>query len=114
MSRAGHLLNRTVEVWRKTAVDDGGGGQQTTWVHQSTPRARKSQPTARERTAADQAGAKLAETWYFNPGTDVQRGDELRPAGRVLKVIAVFEPSEDDVYLRADCELVQPLNGTTT
>ncbi|MDX3161401.1 hypothetical protein PV369_39165 [Streptomyces scabiei] len=37
-----------------------------------------------------------------------------RPGGRVLKVIAVFEPSEDSTYLRADCTLVQPLNGTTT
>jgi head-tail adaptor len=114
VSRVGHLLNRTVQVWRETSVDDGGGGQETTWVHLSTPRGRKSQPSARERTAADQAGAELTETWYFNPGTDVRRRDELRPPGRVLKVVAVFEPSEDDVYLRADCTTVQPLNGTTT
>ncbi|MBP5915864.1 head-tail adaptor protein [Streptomyces scabiei] len=113
MRPVGRLLNRAVEVWRKTAVDDGGGGQQTTWAHLSTPRARKSQPAARERTAADQAGAELNETWYFLPSADVQRGDELRPPDRVLKVIAVFEPSEDDVYRRADCTLVQPLNGTT-
>ncbi|MDX3559068.1 phage head closure protein [Streptomyces europaeiscabiei] len=113
MSRVGHLLNRRIEVWRETSADDGGGGQAKTWVHESTPRARKSQPSARERTAADQAGAELTETWYFNPGTDVQRRDQLRPPGRVLKVTAVFEPSEDNTYLRADCTLVQPLNGTT-
>lgn len=113
MSRVGHLLNRKVEVWRETSADDGGGGQAKTWVHQSSPRARKSQPTARERTAADQAGAQLDEVWYFDPGTDVQRGDQLRPPGRVLKVTYIVEPSEDDVYRRANCELVQPLNGTT-
>jgi head-tail adaptor len=113
VSRVGRLLNRKVEVWRETTTDDGGGGQATAWVHQDTPRARRSQPSARERTAADQAGAELNETWYFNPGTDVRRRDQLRPPGRVLKVIAVFEPSEDSTYLRADCTLVQPLNGTT-
>ncbi|MDX3689947.1 head-tail adaptor protein [Streptomyces europaeiscabiei] len=113
MSRVGHLLNRKVQVWRETSVDDGGGGQVKTWVHLSTPRARKSQPTARERTVADQAGAELDETWYFDPGTDVRRRDQLRPPGRVLKVVYVVEPSEDDVYMRADCTLVQPLNGTT-
>jgi head-tail adaptor len=114
VSRVGHLLNRRVEVWRETSADDGGGGQTTTWIHASTVRARKSQPSARERTAADQAGAELNETWYFTPGTDVRRRDQLRPPGRVLKVVSVFEPSEDGTYLRADCTLVQPLNGTTT
>lgn len=112
MSRVGGLLNTSVPVWRMSTVDDGGGGQETTWAHASTPRARKSQPSARERQAADQAGAELNETWYFHPGTDVRRGDELRPPGRVLKVIAIFEPSEPGTYLRADCTVRQPTTGS--
>ncbi|MDT3395437.1 head-tail adaptor protein [Streptomyces sp. B1866] len=112
MSRIGHLLNTTVPVWRETTVDDGGGGHATTWVHIATARSRRSQPSARERQAADQSGAELAETWYFAPGTDVRRRDELRPSGRVLRVIAVFEPSVPGTYLRADCAAHQPTPGT--
>lgn len=107
MSVVSHLLNTSVPVWRATTVDDGGGGQETTWTQTGTLRARRSQPSARERQAADQAGARLDETWYFHPGTDVRRGDELRPAGRVLEVTAVFEPSEPGTYLRADCTVRQ-------
>ncbi|MEV0639039.1 head-tail adaptor protein [Streptomyces sp. NPDC050619] len=112
MSRVGRLLNTTVPVFRASTVDDGGGGQETTWVTVGTPRARRSQPSARERQAADQAGAQLDETWYFHPDAGVRRGDELRPLGRVLEVIAVFEPSEPGTYLRADCTTRQQLNGS--
>jgi head-tail adaptor len=107
VSRVGRLLNTSVAVWRMSTVDDGGGGQATAWAQVATVRARRSQPSARERQAADQASARLDETWYFHPGTDVRRGDELRPAGRVLEVTAVFEPSEPGTYLRADCTVRQ-------
>ncbi|MFH8797057.1 head-tail adaptor protein [Streptomyces sp. NPDC017941] len=104
MSRAGRLLNRSVQVWRQVTSDDGGGGQETAWVVQSTQRARLSQPSARERQAADQAEADLTHIVYLLPGADVRRGDELRPpAGPALDVTAVFEPSEPGTYLRADC-----------
>jgi head-tail adaptor len=113
VSVVSHLLNTSVPVWRAVTVDDGGGGQETTWAEVGTPRARRSQPSARERQAADQSGAQLDETWYFAPGTDVRRGDELRPPGRTLRVIATFEPSEPGTYLRADCTMQQQLDGTT-
>ncbi|MFD9905630.1 phage head closure protein [Streptomyces sp. NPDC059063] len=103
MSRVGHLLNARVEIWRATTTDDGGGGQETTWVHQATPRARLSQPSARERQAADQAEADLTHIVYLAPGADVRRGDELRAPATVLEVTAVFEPSAPGTYLRADC-----------
>ncbi|GHF73933.1 phage head completion protein [Streptomyces thermodiastaticus] len=113
MSRVGHLLNTSVPVWRRVLADDGGGGQTTTWTQIGTLRARRSQPTARERTAAQQDGSDLDETWYFAAGADVRRDDELRPPGRVLRVIAVFEPSVPGTYLRADCTMRQQLDGTT-
>ncbi|MFJ6659708.1 head-tail adaptor protein [Streptomyces sp. NPDC091377] len=112
MSRAGRLLNTSVPVWREVLTDDGGGGQGSAWILTATVRARRSQPTARERQAADQAQARLDETWYFHPGTDVRRGDELRPEGRVVKVFATFEPSEPGTYLRADCTARQPTTGS--
>lgn len=111
MSRVGRLLNTSVPVWRATLVDDGGGGQATEWVQAGMLRARRSQPSARERTAADQRGADLDETWYFAADADVRRDDELRPAGRVLRVIAVFQPSVPGTYLRADCTMRQQLDG---
>lgn len=54
----------------------------------------------------------LDEIWYFHPGTDVRRGDELRPPGRTLRVTATFEPSAPGTYLRADCTTQQQLDGT--
>jgi head-tail adaptor len=112
VSRVGRLLNTSVPVWRASTIDDGGGGRETTWAQAATVRARRSQPSARERQAADQAGARLDETWYFAPGTDVRRGDQLRPPGRVLEVTATFEPSEPGTYLRADCTVQQPTTGS--
>lgn len=108
MSRIGRHLNRTVQVWRLVLADDGGGGQSETRVLQSAPRARLSQPTARERTAAQQAGADLTHTVYFAAGADVRRGDEVRRDGAVYDVYATFEPSEPGTYLRADCTVRQP------
>lgn len=110
--RVGRLLNTSVEAWRYTSTGDGGGGQQTVWALAGTHRARRSQPSARERTAAQQAGTVLVETWYFPAGSDVRRGDELRPPGRVVVVYAVFEPSEPGTYLRADCTVRQPTTET--
>jgi head-tail adaptor len=112
VSRVGRLLNTSVPVWRASTADDGGGGQETSWAQVATLRGRRSQPTARERQAADQASARLDETWYFHPDADVRRGDELRPAGRVLEVFATFEPSEPGTYLRADCTVQQPTTGS--
>ncbi|WJD99769.1 head-tail adaptor protein [Streptomyces antimycoticus] len=108
MSRVGRLLNTTAEVWRATTEDDGGGGQSTTWALQSTQRARLSQPSARERQAADQSSADLTHIVYLTPGVDVRRKDELRRDGLVLEVTATFEPSEPGTYLRADCTARQP------
>lgn len=112
MSRVGRRLNTAVPLWRASTTDDGGGGQATTWTQVATPRARRSQPTARERTTGDQSGSDIDEVWYFDPGTDVRRGDELRPPGRVLQVLATVEPSEPGTYLRADCTARQPTPGT--
>ena len=103
MSRVSHLLNTSLEVWRASTVSDGGGGQSTSWQQQSAVRARLSQPSAQERTAADQSGSDLTHVVYLTPGADVRRGDELRSAGRVLEVLAVLEPSVPGTYLRADC-----------
>lgn len=111
MSRAGRLLNRKVPVWRAVTADDGGGGQTVTWQQVGTVRGRRSQPTARDRTAAAQASAELDQVWYFGPAADVRRGDELRLGGQVWQVIATFEPSEDGIYLRADCTARTPTTG---
>ncbi|MFC8124658.1 phage head closure protein [Streptomyces sp. NPDC057302] len=108
MSRTGHLLNTSVQLWRAVTADDGGGGQETTWQLQATVRARLSQPSARERQAADQSQASLTHVVYLKPSAGVLRGDELRRDGVVYEVNAVFQPSVSGTYLRADCTARQP------
>lgn len=106
----GHLLNAQVTVWRRTSVPDGSGGQATAWVEVGPVRCRISQASAAERVAARQAGADHTQPVYFRPGSDVRRGDELRGGGQTWRVVADVVPSEV-VYLRADCELIQPEGG---
>lgn len=111
MSRVARMLNTRVEVWRETTTPDGGGGRSTSWQYVGALRARASQPSARERQAADQSGAELTHICYFAPGGDVRRRDELRRGNQVLTVTAVYEPSEPGTYLRADCSARQPTTG---
>lgn len=101
-----HELPRTLAVWRATTVDDGAGGQTPTRAQVTTVRARVSQPTAAERTAADQAGARLDAVMHMAPDAGVRRGDELRGDGDTYRVTATVAPSEP-VYLRAECERIQ-------
>jgi SPP1 family predicted phage head-tail adaptor len=112
VSRVGRLLNTSVEVWRETGIPDGYGGEHLVWTLQDTHRARLSQPSARERTAAQQAGADLTHIVYFASGSDVQRGDQIRTGDQILDVDALFEPSVTGTYLRADCTARQPANGS--
>lgn len=100
----GGLLNRTLQVWRRTTGRDSGGGQATTWIQVGTVAARRSQPTSAQIATAQRAQAQLTDVIYTEPDADVQRGDELRDpdSGECLRVEATFTPSEP-VYLRADC-----------
>jgi SPP1 family predicted phage head-tail adaptor len=107
VSRIARLLNRSAEVWRDTRVPDGMGGWTSGRSKVGTVRCRISQPSATERLAADQNGTDLSHVVYLLPTADVRRGDELRNAGRVFDVKAVYEPSVSDVYLRADCVVRQ-------
>lgn len=104
----GHLLHARRSVFREVVSDDGAGGQVTSWVHVGDVACRISQPSAAERVLALQAGAEAAVPVYLAPTADVRRGDELRDeAGNTLRVLATVIPSRP-VYLRADCQLVQP------
>jgi SPP1 family predicted phage head-tail adaptor len=107
VSRVSRLLNASATVWRSVRTSDGMGGWTEAWSQTSTVRARFSQPTATERTVADQSGALLTHVAYLEPDAPVRRGDELRQPGRTFEVLAVFEPSEPGTYLRANCEVHQ-------
>lgn len=101
-----HLLNRVLEVWRETAVDDGMGGQEVTLVRQADVLAKVDQPSASDRLLAQQAGASHTHDIYLQPDADVQRGDELRGDGQVFRVDSVVMPSSP-VYRTAEAELIQ-------
>ena len=103
-----HELPEMLTVRRPVLTDDGAGGQVVTWSTVGVVRARVSQPSAAERVAAMQAGALHTHAVYAQSEADVRRGDELvHGDGRGWRVKAVYGPSEQ-VYLRADAELVQP------
>lgn len=107
MSRVSRLLNKTVEIWRATQVDDGYGGWTETWSLAGTVRARISQPNAyggnRSSYRADQEATEISQVVYFEPGTDVVLNDQIRFGATVLDVAAHYEPSEVGTYLRVDC-----------
>ncbi|MDX3550980.1 head-tail adaptor protein [Streptomyces europaeiscabiei] len=101
--RAARLLNSSAEVWRETRIPDGMGGGEATWTQVGTARARFSQPSATERVVAAANGADLFTPVYLRSDADVLRGDQLRRGPDVFEVRAVFQPSEPNTYLRADC-----------
>jgi len=107
----GHLLNRTVHLWREERTETGSGGWIVDWVPKGARKARLSQPSASERIVAEQAGASLDARFYFADGTDVHRGDRLYDGAAVYRVAAVVVPSEPGVYRRADCEHIQTEGG---
>ncbi|MFC8276255.1 phage head closure protein [Streptomyces sp. NPDC057271] len=106
----GRWLNRTLEVWREAFTDDGYGGQESTWVRQSDVRGKVDQPSASDRILAQQASAEHTHDVFLLPTADVERGDELRGGGQVLKVTFVVEPSSTR-YRKAECKLIQRQGG---
>lgn len=102
-----HLLRETLDVYRRTQIDDGYGGKSYEMTFIGTIQARLSQPTAAERMQASgwQAQVDYAQL-YIMPTADVQRGDELRGSGFVFRVKSLIRPSIP-IYLRVGCEYEQ-------
>jgi head-tail adaptor len=107
MSRIARLLNASLTVHRTVRTSDGMGGYTSVLTALGSVRARVSQPSATERVVAAQNGADLSHVVYLLPTADVLRGDELHRASDVFEVLAIFQPSEPNTYLRADCKLRQ-------
>jgi hypothetical protein len=111
MKGIGRHLNRTLEVWRTTTVDDGAGGETTSVTPIGTVRAKVDQPSPTERLIAQQTGSRHSHNVYLSPSTYVQRGDELRGADALgtlqrFRVQSVIQPSTP-VYSKAEVELTQ-------
>lgn len=108
MSRVTHLLNSTLDVYRRVLASDGQGGQTYSYVLlEAARRVRLVQATPRERILAEQAGASMTHKVYQNHDDDIQRGDEYRLGTKKYRVADAVEPSTDGVYRRADVELIQ-------
>jgi head-tail adaptor len=103
-----HELPEGLTVWRRVQTPDAGGGTSSTLTNVATVRAKVSQPAAAEQVEAMQAGSTMTMIVHMRPDAGVVRGDELhRDNGDKLRVKYTIQPSEP-VYLRADCELIQP------
>jgi head-tail adaptor len=101
------MLNSSAEVWREIRSPDGMGGFDSVWTLVDTVRARFSQPSAAERVVAASSGADLGQPVYLRADADVVRGDRLIRGEAAFEVLAVFQPSEPNTYLRADVRLRQ-------
>lgn len=107
----GHLLNRTLAVYRPTTTPDGAGGQQVTHTYAGDVRAKVDQPTATEQRDGDRWGAQHSHTIRFLAGADVRRGDELRGDGQRFRVLATVRPSRG-TYLKAPAAELTQTEGT--
>lgn len=114
-----HLLDRPVDVYRRVLTPDGSGGRSRVWAQQGVVWALVSQPQANQTVLADQATSRHDHIIHLAPDTDVRRGDRLRDAVAepalvdadarpYFDVISTIKPSKSDVYLRAECVLLQP------
>jgi hypothetical protein len=102
-----HLLNRTLDVWRPAASDDGYGGRPTVPIQQGEVRAKVDQAATSERALGPSAGSPHTHDIYLEPTADVLRGDQLRGDGDTFRVISTVTPSTP-AYLKAECEQIQP------
>lgn len=113
-----HQLDQELDVWREGLSPDGSGGRRKQWACTGSVWAMVSQPQARERVLAQQAGSRHDHIVHLAPDADVRRSDRLRyhvaepgsvnpDAKPYFRVISVIRPSKSDVYLRAECELIQ-------
>lgn len=102
-----HLLNKSSAVWRNTPVSDGQGGWTDTRSQVATLPVRVSPASASERLAAAQESARVTHNGYYEPGADVQRGDEWRIGSESYEVIATLPPSIAH-HGKAQLEQIQP------
>lgn len=108
MSKVTHLLNSTLDVYRRAEVSDGQGGVTYTFsLLVAARRVRLVQATPKEQFEAEQAGASLTHKVYQNHNDDIRRGDEYRSGTDRYRVMSVVEPSTPNTYRRADVEIIQ-------
>lgn len=108
-----HELNRRFRVMRPVTTSDDLGGTEVMEVDRGLVKAKVSQPAAVEQLEAQQASASFSVIVHLRPDANVRRGDHLVALddGDDLRVKSTIQPS-DPVYLRADCEQMQPEGGT--
>jgi len=101
------LFITTFTVSRLALVSDSQGGwsQGRTDAGTIAGRLRPASPT--ERTVAQQERAEISHVLYTTAEADIQRGDYVTGAGKVVEVIAVREPSHMGHHLEVDCREIQ-------
>ena len=105
------LFIDTFTVTRLSVVDDGQGGWSQTRTTVGTISGRLRPANATERTVAQQRQAQVSHVLYAAATADVQRGDYVIGAGKVVEVVAVREPSHMGHHLEIDCTEIQKASG---
>ncbi len=101
------LYIHTFTVSRPAPVSDGQGGHERGYSDVATFAGRLRPKGASERTVAQAGQAEVTHTLYCGPESDIQRGDLVSGAGKVVEVIAVREPSHMGHHLECDCTEIQ-------
>jgi SPP1 family predicted phage head-tail adaptor len=101
------LFTHTFTVSRLSTASDGQGGWAQSRVDVGTILGRLRPTSASERTVAQQGQAQVSHVLYTSADADVQRGDLVTGAGKVVEVIAVREPSHMGHHLEVDCQEIQ-------
>jgi SPP1 family predicted phage head-tail adaptor len=100
------LMNRTVTIKRKSRTKDGQGGFTFAWATSSTVQGRIRPAKSGERVVAGREQAQITHVAYFDPGTDVQFGDQLvssAPTALTVYVVGVREPGGINHHFEVDC-----------
>ena len=101
-----HNLNRSVAVKRKTYTKDDQGGFTHTWTASSTVRGRIRPAGNSERTIGNREQVQVTHIAYFDPGSDVQFGDQLvttAPTALTVYVVGVQNPGGINHHLEVWC-----------
>ncbi|MFH0902327.1 MAG: head-tail adaptor protein [Pseudomonadota bacterium] len=101
------LYIHTLTISRPTRTSDGQGGWSVGYVDVATIEGRLRPKGASERTVAQQGQAEVSHVLYCGPDSDIQRGDLVTGAGKVVEVVAIREPSHMGHHLEVDCTEIQ-------